>query len=781
MATWKEKKVKGMKRKTIVLAFDLLLLFSTFAATIKEPPNIRVTSSLGINPDWWRMFRHDLRHEGNSTSEAPDNLQVLWNNKTGDFVYSSPAVYEGKVFVGSNDKNVYALDENTGSLVWNYTTGDSVSSSPAVADGKVFVGSDDGNVYALNESTGLKVWNYTTGDAVHSSPAVADGKVFVGSRDYNVYALNEGNGSFVWNYLTDRSVYSSPAVADGKVFVGSDDGYVYALDESNQGKEVWRCPTGSSVSSSPAVADGKVFVGSNDGKVYAFGKASCVLTITAATGGVTDPPNGTYYNTTGVVEPVYNTPAEGYYFDHWQLDGVLAGFDNPIIVNMTVSHELHAVFKPANPGHDVVIRKINTSKTVVGESCNLTVTVISMNIGNFTETCDVIVNAGAASIGSRTFPLRSGVTTPVTLECNTSGLAYESYTLCAHAEPVLNETNATNNDCADGLITVTIPGDVDGDFAVKLADLVFLAWAYGSKPGDTKWNPNTDIDNNGIVGLGDLVIMANHYGQTDMWPMFHHDRKHRGYSTSRAPNSNQTLWTPYRTGDMVESSPAVADGKVFVGSYDKKIYALDESKGNLWPTWTLYRTGGIVESSPAVADGMVFVGSDNGIVYALNYTGSVQWRNLTATSVVLSSPAVADGMVFVGSSGDYVYALNESTGFWVWNYKTGKSVYSSPAVADGMVFVGSNDGNVYALNESTGLKVWNYTTGASVYSSPAVADGKVFVGSEDGNVYALDEGTGSLVWSYTTGGPVYSSPAVADGMVFVGSDDGNVYAFGLAH
>jgi hypothetical protein len=43
--------------------------------------------------------------------------------------------------------------------------------------------------------------------------------------------------------------------------------------------------------------------------------------------------------------------------------------------------------------------------------------------------------------------------------------------------------------------------------------LVLLANAHGSKPGDVKWNSNADLDDNKVIGLSDLVILANHYGQ----------------------------------------------------------------------------------------------------------------------------------------------------------------------------------------------------------------------------------------------------------------------------
>ena len=61
------------------------------------------------------------------------------------------------VYVGSYDKNVYALNAKTGVKLWSYATGDIVASSPAVGNGVVYVGSYDKNVYALNAKTGTKL------------------------------------------------------------------------------------------------------------------------------------------------------------------------------------------------------------------------------------------------------------------------------------------------------------------------------------------------------------------------------------------------------------------------------------------------------------------------------------------------------------------------------------------------------------------------------------------------------------------------------------------------
>jgi len=286
-----------------------------------------------------------------------------------------------------------------------------------------------------------------------------------------------------------------------------------------------------------------------------------------------------------------------------------------------------------------------------------------------------------------------------------------------------------------------------------------------------------DVASSGDSGP-EVLSGSGESGSVDWWPMFHHDLNHTGYSTSKAPKTNQTLWT-YTTGRKIwSSSPAVADGKVYVGSDDGKVYCLNASTGTL--IWS-HGTEEAAHSSPAVVDGRVYVGSNSasqpdGYVYCLNAsTGEQIWRYRTS-GFVESSPAVADGKVYVGTDYGKVYCLNASTGSLVWIYTTGNLVRSSPAVVDGRVYVGST-GYFYCLNASTGSFIWRYEAYPWL-SASAVADGVVYVGSEVCDVYALNASTGSLVWRYTTGGYVESSPAVADGKVYVGSNDGNVYAFG---
>jgi len=223
--------------------------------------------------DWWSMFRHDLQHSGYSTSNAPDTNNVLWDYTIGFRIYSSPAVVDGRVYIGAYSPSylfddVYCLDANTGKIIWSYNTRASVYSSPAVWDGKVYIGSNAKKIYCLDAITGGYIWGYKTRDGeFYSSPAVADGKVYIGSEDNYVYCLDANTGEYIWSYETGDDVVSSPAIVDGKVYIGGWDYNVYCLD-ADTGSFIWSYTTGDWVDSSPAVWDGKVYIGSWNDYLY---------------------------------------------------------------------------------------------------------------------------------------------------------------------------------------------------------------------------------------------------------------------------------------------------------------------------------------------------------------------------------------------------------------------------------------------------------------------------------------------------------------------------------
>ncbi|MCX6701390.1 MAG: PQQ-binding-like beta-propeller repeat protein, partial [Methanomicrobiales archaeon] len=147
---------------------------------------------------------------------------------TGGWVTSSPAVANGVVYVGSADKNLYAIDAATGRELWRFRTEGEIFSSLAVVNGVLYIGSMD-NLYAIDAITGKEKWQFETWGKVFSSPAVSNGVIYVGSDDDNLYAIDAVTGTEKWKFKTGGDVYSSPAVANGVVYVGSYDGNLYAI------------------------------------------------------------------------------------------------------------------------------------------------------------------------------------------------------------------------------------------------------------------------------------------------------------------------------------------------------------------------------------------------------------------------------------------------------------------------------------------------------------------------------------------------------------------------
>src|SRR5207237_5273885 len=109
--------------------------------------------------------------------------------------------------------------------------------------------------------------------------------------------------------------------------------------------------------------------------------------------------------------------------------------------------------------------------------------------------------------------------------------------------------------------------------------------------------------------------------------------------------------------------------------------------------------------SPAIANGVVYVGSVDGKLYAFPASCSTPcgflWVSQPTGASIYSSPAVANGVVYVGSNDRKLYAFPTSCSspcVPLWVGVTGNSVYSSPAVVDGVVYAGSEDDRLYAFD-----------------------------------------------------------------------------------
>jgi hypothetical protein len=151
----------------------------------------------------------------------------------------------------------------------------------------------------------------------------------------------------------------------------------------------------------------------------------------------------------------------------------------------------------------------------VGETKTMRINVTVKNEGNFTETFNVTVYANTTSVASQNVTLSSGNSTTITFTWNTTGFAKGNYTIWAYAWPVPGETDTADNTFVDGWVKVVVPGNVNGDDIVDMKDITTILRAYGSTPGQPKWNPNSDVNCDDVVDMKDITITLRNYGQTE--------------------------------------------------------------------------------------------------------------------------------------------------------------------------------------------------------------------------------------------------------------------------
>jgi outer membrane protein assembly factor BamB len=113
-------------------------------------------------------------------------------------------------------------------------------------------------------------------------------------------------------------------------------------------------------------------------------------------------------------------------------------------------------------------------------------------------------------------------------------------------------------------------------------------------------------------------------------------------------------WRAATSGGIM-SSPATDGRFVYVGSNDGSLYAFDIRTGAT--VWSTYLGPTWIDSSPAYANGVVYVGAGDSVVALDALSGGVLWSYATSGIIDLSSPAVTDGTVYIGSTDGYLYAF----------------------------------------------------------------------------------------------------------------------------
>lgn len=229
----------------------------------------------------WPMFRGNAARTGAAAEQAAPPLTKAWEFQAPGGVVSSPAVYDGRVYVGTRANKIYALDAATGAKLWERLTAGWVDSSPAVSGGAVYAACLGGRLYALDRLNGELLWIADLGAASASSPLVLNGRVYVGtgSPENKLKVYDAATGAHLGSWPAAQPVDSAPSTDGAYVYFGANDGKLYALDALTLAPRWPAYPTlGSFGQNAVAVSSGALyFLPGRDEK-----KASSLLAATGA-------------------------------------------------------------------------------------------------------------------------------------------------------------------------------------------------------------------------------------------------------------------------------------------------------------------------------------------------------------------------------------------------------------------------------------------------------------------------------------------------------------------
>lgn len=253
--------------------------------------------------------------------------------------------------------------------------------------------------------------------------------------------------------------------------------------------------------------------------------------------------------------------------------------------------------------------------------------------------------------------------------------------------------------------------------------------------------------------------------------------------------------TSIHGGDItarIGSTPAIADGKLYMIDADAVVEAFDAATGTRqWQTAldnskrdVAVRFGGGV----SYADGKIYATTGRGDAAALDAkTGKLLWK-VRPGGPLRGAPAIGGGNIYVLTQDNQIFALKPETGETVWTVSatletSGVFGVAAPAMAQGTVVAGFSSGELSALRYENGRIVWQdqlsrtaISTSVSVISdidaSPVIDSGKVYAIGQGGRMVSMDLVTGQRLWELVIGG--INTPWLAGEWLFVVTDEAKV-------
>ncbi len=201
------------------------------------------------------------------------------------------------------------------------------------------------------------------------------------------------------------------------------------------------------------------------------------------------------------------------------------------------------------------------------------------------------------------------------------------------------------------------------------------------------------------------------------------------------------LWS-VPVGGRVWSTPLLVEGKLYVSTLNHKLVVLDlANEGQV--AWTFDQSKGALVGSPVSNDDTLYVGSFDKHLYAIDVQTREQRWAYTAANWLWDGLTVVSDTAYLGDLGGYVYAINTQDGRLRWSQpaEVKGAVRAAPLYTGDLLIVATDLGNIYALDPADGSVRWAANAaGSKLLTGPVVDNGKLILATLDGpvKVYGVD-------------------------------------------
>jgi outer membrane protein assembly factor BamB len=272
------------------------------------------------------------------------------------------------------------------------------------------------------------------------------------------------------------------------------------------------------------------------------------------------------------------------------------------------------------------------------------------------------------------------------------------------------------------------------------------------------------------------------------------------------------LWATRLDHDVI-TAPVVAEGKVYLATFDGTVWCLDRQTGKVQWSKQLQAT-----SAPWVYEGDVFVAhredAPRGAKQAGDPSRTQSGDALAQPPVIprertsrydsssgrIKSSSQAKAAAYLSSSSGLArkrahYQMDSSVGFGVTPSsaklhiaeqhlgeglvsRTWRFQGSRPVVVNGILYDTTGD-RLEASDARTGEVLWSWqnaesTEGERLLTPPAVANGRVWAGTWDGRLISWNALTGDVRWAVKVGAPCHWQPVVSEGWIYAGLENGSL-------